>query len=382
MGEGRVWAVPAGARPVSSRLVRATVLTLAAAVAAGCAATGSPSGRGPQVPSPDRDRQSFVPGPPWLAGLPSPRLVRPVATIDLPGAGEFGATDDGVWVQAGRKLHRIDPETNTVVETLAFDHEFAGAAFTEGAVWLPEFDADTIHRYDRQTGSLVASVPVGLHPNAIVVAHGSVWSWNRHGRWVMRIDPATNEVVMDWPKGVALADPIVEPGAGTVWTEAVDARRLVGIDAATNEVAANIRFPFPPCASALVGGRVWAFACDDSGVSGLAIADMTASRIPIDRTMALPGYSGGLMEIGDLVWTGLRGTPDGRAEVLAGLDPKTGEVVAAAAVANPTAEGAVEFQPYGSSLAFGAVWISTDQGVLRLAPEDLEAAARSQRNRP
>jgi YVTN family beta-propeller protein len=100
--------------------------------------------------------------------------------------------------------------------------------------------------FDRSTLKLVASVPTGSIPDAIVFdsATKSVFVFNSRGRSVSVIDTASNEVVATIPlpgrPGSAMGD-----STGAVFVALPALGEIVRIDAASRKVAAS--WPLAPC---------------------------------------------------------------------------------------------------------------------------------------
>jgi DNA-binding SARP family transcriptional activator len=186
-----------------------------------------------------------------------------VAQIPLAGVPTGIAMGFGsVWVRTGLVLDRIDAATNRVVARIRVPgaHELyhTEVATGEGAVWTSNIGAGSVTRVDPESNAIVATIPVWpsnncaqdqalakcSSPIGIATTDGAIWV-ALHRVWkVVRIDPATNEVVATIPIGVgpAQAGPSALTAAkgqvyvgGNAWYGGD--RFLKRIDAATNAVA-------------------------------------------------------------------------------------------------------------------------------------------------
>jgi virginiamycin B lyase len=100
------------------------------------------------------------------------------------GFGLGGRWSGAVW--------RIDPDTDEVLATEGeFGSGVSAIATGAGAVWVV-FDG-TLFRIDAAANRVVSTIPVGL-VEGLAVGRGYVWAANHEGGFVLRIDPATNQV--------------------------------------------------------------------------------------------------------------------------------------------------------------------------------------------
>ena len=191
----------------------------------------------------------------------SPRTEKVEAVIDVPifkslsGAGPFGGVDGGegaMWlVTDGGKgvfnaLARIDPESNSVTETIPLGHVGGGVASGGGAIWVTAPDDGLLLRVDPATGKVEAEVKGLSQPSWLAVGEGGVWVlssiWSDHPDGdgsVVRIDPETNEVIarieVDERPGQAAE---VTLGNGFVWAR-TQYTLLAQIDPSTNSIVSR-----------------------------------------------------------------------------------------------------------------------------------------------
>jgi virginiamycin B lyase len=199
---------------------------------------------------------------------------------------------DSVWVTqcAEKKLARIDPATNQIVDTIQLDVEPYALAIDGNSLWVTSFDANQVLRVDLQTkeitaiknienplgvsvgggsvwvakhrtGSLVRidpntgsvieriQLPGGSTPEHVIFAEGSAWVANNLGNSISRVDPQTNaQTVISLPQRAVN----ISMGGGFIWVAlhpqqdaVVDLSKyqLAKIDPNTDQVAQVFDFP-------------------------------------------------------------------------------------------------------------------------------------------
>jgi YVTN family beta-propeller protein len=181
----------------------------------------------------------------------------------IPGlAGELAIGEGAVWVTnrraGGDSVVRIDPGTNTVVTTIGVGKSPSAVAAGAGSIWVSHSDGSII-RIDPQTNRVVTKTQVGeagspyARPSVIGVGAGAVWvamATGGYGR-VLRVDPVTNSVVanISLSRGddIAFRMRVLEDG---VWVASRVATgfytavaQVVRIDPATNQVVWEIHGP-------------------------------------------------------------------------------------------------------------------------------------------
>ncbi len=184
-------------------------------------------------------------------------VVRPTARIGnvVPGgSADVAANGNTVWVAPSTgELARLDPATGRVVQRVDPNASPAAIAIGDGAVWLPDTEADNVMRVDA-TG-LATPIAVGHGPSAIAVGAGGVWVTDSFDDALVLIDPATRAVtrtvaVGRSPAGVAI-------GAGSVWVANEGDGTVTRIDPVTDKVVATISVGGSPRAITLADGRAW-----------------------------------------------------------------------------------------------------------------------------
>ena len=82
-----------------------------------------------------------------------------------------------------------------VVATIPVGTTPSVVAVGEGAVWVVNFNSNSVSRIDPLKNRVAATIAVGHGPDGIAVGEGAVWVANEEGATIFRIDPGTNAVV-------------------------------------------------------------------------------------------------------------------------------------------------------------------------------------------
>lgn len=155
--------------------------------------------------------------------------------------------EDMVWLTdpaelTGSRILRIHPETNQIVgEPIKVGTEPLALVPGDGWLWTANHDDGTLNRLDAKTGTITATVEVGVSLHGLAFGSGSLWTANSHDQSVSRIDAASQKVA-DERIRVDLAPELIAAGDGAVWAAAATSEsepmddRLVRIDPVTNQV--------------------------------------------------------------------------------------------------------------------------------------------------
>lgn len=198
-------------------------------------------------------------------------------------------------------------------------------------------------------------VKVKSDPDWLAVGFGSLWVKRPEGS-VDRIDPASGSILEE----IAIHEPRPEAchglgtGADSVWT--CDAQDLVRIDPATNEVVETVAVGKILGQGRLVraADRIWVLTGNGDRLIGVDEADGSMSD-PI----ALPVACNDLGAAADVVYVACE-----REDRVLRVDPASGAVTAASTIDGPTWVSAAE----------GGVWVSGAKDVYRLDPVTLSTA--------
>jgi DNA-binding beta-propeller fold protein YncE len=190
-----------------------------------------------------------------IGAIPQPSQEVLDPTIQVATSG------DSVWVarqtSAGNDIARIDPATNQLVDSIPIDIRPQGLVADGGTLWVASNWDNTVVRVDPTTRQTVARIDVAA-PGAIAFGSGSVWVTSEESGDLLRIDPATNALSATIPIGIGTADPdyeapngyFAEPfsvaaGEDSVWVADVLGDTLMRVDPATNQVVATLDLRAP-----------------------------------------------------------------------------------------------------------------------------------------
>jgi hypothetical protein len=234
---------------------------------------------------------TFAFGSLWvpLCGKPNstvrvdPGTNRITATLAIGPAGPeagIAASRDSIWIvtDSAGSLIRIDPATDRARQTISiapgsYNPAFGRDASGEGTVWITGVSTNVLTAVDADTGTLLASIPVGPKPRFLTVGKGSVWTLNQGDGTVTRVDAQSKKVIATIAVGIPGPGGDIAWGAGSIWTT-VFGVPLSAIDAETNKVR-----------------RQWVGAGGDSlrlGHDSLWLTDYkrgTLSRIRLSQTL-------------------------------------------------------------------------------------------------
>lgn len=318
----------------------------------------------------------------------APSGARIVFTAPMPSSGTIGIGAGSVWV-IDRKggdaadpdraaLLQIDPENGSVRQRI--DGVIgASIAVTDNDVWVASAATDRLIRVSVNGGQidLIPTAPPevdDVYPYGVVAANGSLWVANHHAGTIARIDPRTNSIVdtVAWGAPGGGGPTHLAADGASVWVTSVRTMDLAEIDATSGEITRRYDLaPVGACGGlAADAGSIWStsgfdrpFDCwqpEHWGVSRVDRATGAVSRIdvagrPVDVRVAFGS-----------VWV----LTDEPVTELLRLDPATSAVTGRVALplrpdyANPLAVG------------LGAIWVrviaddgNADGALLKLEPE-------------
>ncbi len=234
----------------------------------------------------------------------------PTTAPGLPAAGTVSATIAGLGALSG--------------------HAVYGIAADDTAVWVYNPETGDLLRVDPATNQVVASISVGQDCRVgcgnIAIGQGAVWVTTGPTSQVVRIDPQTNKVIATIPispdQGV---DVYTTPGA--VWVTDFYANTIFRIDPQTNSIVATLGNHPGANGVVLSAGSLWL--CDahaDKGLVRLNPASMQVeAQIDISNDQGLE--CGGILALDQAVWVT---ASDGSIFVLERIDPTSTQVRATA----------------------------------------------------
>jgi DNA-binding SARP family transcriptional activator len=145
-----------------------------------------------------------------------PTTLAPLHRVPLTDlATAIAAGSDATWVTTKYEgLLRINPDTNSLVDSFHIAAVPVDVAVGAHAVWIASEGNDQVIRFDPTTYSQ-DPINVGDGPTAIASGFGSIWVACKGDGTVWRIDPATHKPVKHWKLGASPED--IAAGAGAVW---------------------------------------------------------------------------------------------------------------------------------------------------------------------
>jgi YVTN family beta-propeller protein len=288
------------------------------------------------------------------------RLFGDPVAMAVRGGDVWVAGDNPTWVT--RWVTPTNPMTRET-PTIALPAAPTRLAVTEDAVWVLTPADNSLVRIDPATNQVVATIPVGRAPSGLAVGAGAVWVARHSDGAVARIDPATNRVVATISVGRA-------PGAmtvagGVVWVALPDNGGLGRIDPASNR-STLVRVP-RCCDGELAAGEgaLWvANQVDGTLVRVDPATGQVAARILLPRTTEHRPHQ---VAVGEgAVWVTSAGTRRGTANLLWRVDPASNQLSGTLDL-GPTSAGGI---PNSVAAGHGAVWLGgmTKGSIVRLEP--------------
>ena len=163
-----------------------------------------------------------------------------------------------VWVanNFGGTVSRIDPKTDTVVDTIHVGNGPSGVAVGYGSVWVTNSSDGTLSRIDAVSDAVVKPIPLDGGATDVAVGLGAVWVTDAMNGRVLRVDPQTNQVVA--PINVGTGPSAISVGYGSVWVANSRDGTISRIDPQTNQVVGgDPGRQLGPSAIAIGAGGVW-----------------------------------------------------------------------------------------------------------------------------
>lgn len=247
--------------------------------------------------------------------------LKPDAVIPVPGAPDWIAVGDDVWVSNRPKSNvtRIDPATNTVKQVIAdLPGACSGLAIGFGSLWVPTCKDQSLARVDLQTGKITAHIATGVanSEGGIATGAGSVWIMTDKSSTLARVNPDTNQISakVTLPAGCFSA----AFGFDAVWVTCTDQNSLIRVDPASNSIAAKIPTGPQPRFLTVGEGAIWTL---NQGDGTITRVDPQTNQVAATIQVGIPGEGGDISAGEGSVWATLFGVP------LSRIDPKTNKVV-------------------------------------------------------
>ncbi|GGA36257.1 PQQ-binding-like beta-propeller repeat protein [Dyella nitratireducens] len=138
----------------------------------------------------------------------SGKLVR---SLDI--AAHAGTAFDGqhLFQIAEDRIQKIDAKSGKVLATIPAPGGGgdSGLAWAEGSLWVGEYRERKIHRIDPDTGAILNTIQFNRFVTGVTWSDGELWhaTWEGDESEVRRVDPETGEVLeqLDMPPGMGVS---------------------------------------------------------------------------------------------------------------------------------------------------------------------------------
>jgi hypothetical protein len=213
----------------------------------------------------------------WCAVYPGPGLVGSLVKIDtatgrrmgtsvpLPPAGRpylLAVGPDGVWLAAGARLWRVDPDTGELATSARLPGVATALQDSAGSVWATVALAGggRLVRVDPVSGTVAAQAPVGPSPSALTVATASAWVTDSLDQSVLRFSLAKGGIrrsgEVSLPQSPVRAPTQITVFNGFVWV--YERGRVLRIDPSTDRVLGTTTVASVPDGTIAAGsGGIW-----------------------------------------------------------------------------------------------------------------------------
>jgi DNA-binding beta-propeller fold protein YncE len=124
-----------------------------------------------------------------------------------------------VWMIVDKKgsMARIDPANGSIVETVHLKPGSYNPVFSEGRIWVTRASGAELTIVDANTGKILGTRPIGLHPRFLTAGGGAVWTLNQAKGSLSRIDVAGRQPVVTLPLDVPGVGGDITYADGEVW---------------------------------------------------------------------------------------------------------------------------------------------------------------------
>ena len=244
----------------------------------------------------------------------------PAPYVQVP-AGPVGltSTEDGsVWAVGARSdtVSRIPGGAAAPDLTVDVPGVPLRATAAYGAVWVTSFEKKLLLRLDPATGEIVAKVRTGAGPEGLAGRFGSLWVVAQDAGRLLRINPEDDTVSQEIPVGVGAR--LVAPGPDAMYVAHYSRDTILRVDPVTNTFTTSAAVCDGPQAMTVLDGSVWVTCTLSQELVALDASTLErVASVPIDGSP-----------------DSVAATPDGRLAVVAEegpalvmVDPATGTVL-------------------------------------------------------
>ncbi len=176
---------------------------------------------------------------------------------DLPVALAFDGQH--LWAASSLKqsLSMLDPDTGQVVAVYALPHVPSALIWADSFLWTANAIAGTVTKVSPE-GKVESDTPVGKGPLAMAFDGSSLWTANKEGKSLVRMDPATSQVAETIDlEGEPLA--LIFDGR-SLWVALSALGQVIQIDPKTGVVGEVVNTGADPSALVFDGEFLWAAA--------------------------------------------------------------------------------------------------------------------------
>jgi virginiamycin B lyase len=241
----------------------------------------------------------------------------PTTTIHIGKTADWVAiTSDSVWVGSTgpNAVHRIDRKTNKLIATVKLPGEpCAGLATGFGSLWVPLCaDPPVLSKVDLSSNTLT-SFPVTnvFAEGGVTTSTDSVWLVVDKGS-LARIDPRNGKVrqIIRVPSGS------YNPhySAKQIWITRTEGAEVTAIDAASGAITTTVHTGPNPRFVTDGAGAIWTLNQGDGSLTRIDMKSRSTQTIAL-RT---PGHGGDISFGGGSIWTTMRGVPLSATDVAKG----------------------------------------------------------------
>jgi DNA-binding SARP family transcriptional activator/streptogramin lyase len=235
--------------------------------------------------------------------------VRPNGTLDTIGgivfADHVAVDGDDVWVSSFDRasIARIDGRTGEVVESVGIPARHAeGLTVGGGYLWVTNpatergVGTETVSAIDLRTRTVAATIRVGTTPIFTTFGDGAVWVSNYDADTISIVRPGSAEAetidACDGPLGIAT-------GFHSVWVVCYWSSELVRIDARTLQAVAHVALGPGPLDVSTGAGAVWATSRESNEVARI---DPRTNRVTERIRWEGAGAPQSVVATDDAVW--------------------------------------------------------------------------------
>ncbi len=294
----------------------------------------------------------------------------PSSVTGIPIARSFGVrglavSDDSVWVtsQFDQELYRVDPSTNSVVETFPIPDHVEGVLAADGWLWLSRYEPNEVIRVDPASGALTTRLGFDSQPN-VAVDGGRIWVVAERGgtSQALEIDPSTamvvDEISLVQPAGPAIVSD------RHLWVASSGATTVTSVDLAEHRVAAVVDVGGEPRSIVAAAGSIWVAVNVEGPNPTGSVVGIDPATGEVTASVTTGRWIHSLTASEGVIWA--TNFNDGTLSI---VDARTAEVVATTPIGN---------RPGGVVIGHGSVWVTPHRRnlLLRIDPSvPLEAAA-------